>query len=116
MTASLDAELARHLKQCTETILSVSTGHIPRRTADALGQEDSNRCANAALWDVLAYEPWADYGWIIYAGEVPEEVRTEHPELARLIDLARENGFYYLRLDCDANTLPEELGYPSLEW
>ena len=112
------------MRDVTEKVLNISTAHIPERTAQALGtgteftSTDSafHACLVADLWDKISYTPWAVYGWIIWAGHDVDEIKGEHPELARLMQFAVEYGYTYLKLDCDAEQLPESLGFPTFEW
>lgn len=99
-------------------ILEVGTSQIPKHTAEALGMNPQAR-ESAPLWNVLSYEPWADYGWILWTTEhdaLPESFTQQHPELAALLKFAAGEGFLYLKLDCDAVCLPKELGFPVFQW
>ena len=42
-----------------QNIIEISTAHISEHTAKALTDKSITE---------LAYEPWADYGWIIWVG------------------------------------------------
>lgn len=111
MTAQTnDQRTGADLTPFTQSVLDLSTAHIPRRTAVALGDEGD--CKQAELWSRLAYTPWHDYGWFICADD-PASVEDDHPELAALLQFASDHGFAFLRLDCDADTYD---GLPTFEW
>jgi hypothetical protein len=95
------------------TVLELSTGHIPKHTADALGHGRSAVEA-AELWNLLPYEPWADYGWIVcVTGDVPEEVKERHPELGTLLAFCCNNNIRYLQLDSDGYEMDD---FPTFDW
>lgn len=98
------------IDQAMEKILNVSTGHIPKHTADALGSPESKD--KPQLWDTLSYVYYHEYGWIIFA-DANAEIRESHKELADLLIFAKNNGATYLKLDCDAETLD---GIPTFDW
>jgi len=105
-----------NLDNYTFRTLVVSTGHIPKHTAEALDGDLND--GEGPLFTVLSYTRWHDYGWIIYCGETAREetAGAGHKELADLIAFAMDNGFVYLQLDCDADLLPKETGLPEFEW
>lgn len=124
MMQKISPELARRRallwthNALAKQILEVGTSQIPKRTAEALGMNAQTR-ESAPLWNVLSYEPWADYGWILWTTEreaLPESFAQQHPELAALLKFAADEGFLYLKLDCDAVCLPKELGFPVFQW
>ena len=102
----------------TSTMLTVSTSMIPRVTAEALGEDRQTQ--NAPLWDVLAYEPWAIYGWIIQlpavVGDLARPELRNHSALKKLMVFAWERGYSHLMLDRDAAPLPEDCGLPTFNW
>lgn len=102
--------------QCLRSMLVISTAHIPKRTADALGQDRETLCKQP-LWDILSYERWGDYGWFIYCCEDQvKDLRSgleSHRELADLIEFCVLNKIEYLLLDCDAFAYP---GAPTFDW
>lgn len=99
------------LSQAITQMVDISTGHIPKHTADALGEE-SVKPESAELYDVLSYVHYHEYGWIIHCSN-EEHIEGKHPELANLIRLARANGAQHLKLDCDGIKIA---GLPSFEW
>lgn len=95
-------------------LLDVSTAHIPRHTALALGEREP--IEDAALYSSWSYDRWAGYGWILWVGELaeyPDVMRTQHSTLVELLDWARQEGADYLKLDCDA---PVVTGLPTFDW
>lgn len=93
-------------------MLELSTAHIPRRSAEALG--DAGNPGTPPLWNVISYVHFPEYGWIIYCGSPPpEELQQDHPELGNLMKVAKENGALYLKLDCDAL---KAAGLPTFDW
>jgi hypothetical protein len=102
-----------NLTDFTERIATLSTDHIPKHTADALGKYRED-CVVAELWGYIHYEPWGDFGWIIWASsEYCEDALAPHPELAALLAMCAERRIQWLRLDCDAPPHPE---LPTFEW
>lgn len=99
--------LAKH----TEALLDLSTSHIPKHTAEALGDEAGFR--TAPLYEQVVYTPWADYGWIFWAGEQSPDIEEEHPELLAALKFAKSHGYDYLKLDCDAAQIPD---LPTFQW
>lgn len=93
-------------------ILEISTGHIPKHTADALGH-GRDAVEHAQLWNLLPYEAWSDFGWIICISDVLDEVREQHPELAKLLDFCLESDIGYLQLDADGLEIE---GFPLFDW
>lgn len=111
MTAQTnDQRTGADLTPFTQAVLDLSTAHIPRRTAVALGDEGD--CKQAELWDYLSYTPWHEYGWLIYTDGY-SLIEKEHPELAALLQFASDHGFTFLRLDCDADVYD---GLPTFDW
>jgi hypothetical protein len=92
-------------------LLDLSTAHIPKHTADALGSKD---ISNPPLWNDLSYVHYHEYGWIIHCSrdELGDKAQ-EHPELAALLNLCVDNGIEHLKLDCDAPTVE---GLPCFDW
>lgn len=124
MMQTISPELARQRavlwthNVLAKQILEVGTSQIPKHTAEALGMNPQAR-ESAPLWNVLSYEPWAEFGWILWTTErdpLPEPFTQQHSELAALLKFAAGEGFQYLKLDCDADCLPKELGFPVFEW
>ncbi|MFN9474516.1 hypothetical protein [Acidovorax sp.] len=96
-----------------EQLAEISSGHVPYATAVALG-EDPKQHDKSALYNHLAYTPWADYGWIIFCSvEAALAVKDEHPELAHLIDICVEARAFWLKLDTDGPLID---GLPSFDW
>lgn len=94
-------------------LVDISTAHIPKHTADALGSKPGDADASE-LQDNLMYSHWGEYGWIIYCGDdEAEEVRERHPELSDLMSLCSSQGISFLKLDCDA---PKVDGLPVFNW
>ena len=85
-----------------QNIIDISTAHIPKHTAKALTDKSITE---------PAYEPWGDYGWIIWIGA--DYADEEHKELNDIIKYCQEHGIDYLKLDCDADTVEE---FPTFEW
>lgn len=112
-----DKLLGIDLTRYTYRVLDCSTSMIPEHTAAALGH--TRNCEQCELWDILPYEPWAEYGWIINCGgdyTSPNDCMAKHPELDALLKFASERGFAYVRLDCDGAELPEGCGLPVFSW
>lgn len=93
------------------SMLVISSAHIPEHTAEALG--DLYGHLEADLFHALVYTPWSNYGWIFWAEQEQSDDLNEHPELANLLQFAKENGYHYLQLDCDADTLSDQ---PTFDW
>lgn len=111
MTAQTnDQRTGADLTPFTQSVLELSTAHIPERTAIALGEGAA--CAHAALWGRLSYTPWHEYGWFICTDGY-SLVEEDHPELAAMLEFAGDHGFGFLRLDSDAREYP---GLPTFEW
>lgn len=111
MTTSNTALPAVDLAPCLLKMIDISTAHIPKHTADALGSPgDADK---PALWDELSYVYYHEYGWIIFVARMPEELQPQHPELSTLFDLCLANDVGHLKLDCDAPTVE---GLPTFEW
>ena len=91
------------------TSLVTSTAMIPQHTAKALDNDD----------DLLPFHvDWKDYGWMIWTDTSGEdELRAAgHGALFDLLAFAKEEGFEYVHLDCDAQPLHKELGFPEFTW
>jgi hypothetical protein len=99
-------------------MLDVSTAHIQKHTADALTVSLDD--GQGLVYDTLSHVAWHEYGWIIHAcvdAHQREDLQTAgHGELADLLKFAADNGFNYLKLDCDAPRLPASVGLPTFEW
>lgn len=103
------------LSRNTCRVLNVSTGHISKATAEALG--DPPDCQHTGvLWNDLSYVGWHEYGWIIWCAGFDEEPLEDYPDLLALLQFAERNGFEMVKLDCDAPALPAEAGLPTFEW
>lgn len=102
--------MRKSLEAAMVKVLDISTAHVPKHTADALDTPDSQ--VKPKLYDALSYVQYHEYGWIIHTSN-DDQVRDSHPELARLIRMARELGAEHLKLDCDA---PSIEGLPVFEW
>lgn len=98
------------LDAATMKMLDISTSHIPKHTADALG--DLDQMGESELYDTLSYVHYHEYGWIIHVSN-EEQILESHPELSRLITMTRQLGFQHLKLDCDA---PSIEGLPVFNW
>lgn len=100
------------LSEAFVTMVDISTGHIPKHTADALGQPDAT--TTPALFEPLSYVPYHEYGWIIAVNaEHAEAIREDHPELASLMLLTIANGASHLKLDSDGIAID---GLPTFDW
>lgn len=92
--------------------LCLSTGHIPVTTDAFLDSE-----AQRSDWSLRVHG--MDVGWRIdvdfgHDTHIPALTALRgHPELAKLLDLARENGCLYLALEGDADVVE---GLPVFEW
>lgn len=92
--------------------LCLSTAHIPGATDAFLDAE-----AQRGDWSLPVYS--MDVGWRIgvdfgHDTHVPALTALRgHPELAKLIDLARENGCAYLVLEGDGDVVE---GLPVFDW
>ncbi len=108
-----DAIAKLHTPKYTQKTLVVSTAHYTKQTELALLDEGSD------LRAILSVDP-LEYGWLIYVSDdadyVKEQTGGGHAELARLIQLAHDNGFSHLNLDTDGAILPKELGFPMFDW
>lgn len=98
------------IEQAMTKMLDISTGHIPKHTADALGEPSSEH--KPELFDQLSYVHYHEYGWILHVTNA-NEVRASHPELANLMELAKKHGAEHLKLDCDAPLIE---GLASFDW
>lgn len=115
---------------CVYRTLSLSSSHIPERSAMALGLchtvnatrrqrsldiDMVEACTKAELWCTLSYSPWSVYGWMIaLSHEAAEDVRQMgHVELAAVLQFALDHGCDYLLLDCDGSPCDR---LPTFEW
>ena len=90
--------------------LDLSTAHVPKATATALGDLSGPLHDGCEGLMLLPY----DYGWIVWsANDTDKECLNAHPELRDLIRFADANGFYALKFDCDAEPLE---GAPTFNW
>jgi hypothetical protein len=103
-----------NLKRFNVGCISISTGHIPKHTADLLGNE-GRVPADTTLWDAISYTFWHDYGWIIWCCHDHAEAAREagHPELADLIKMCADKDICFLQLDGDAEVVG---GLPTFDW
>lgn len=109
MTEKIESRI-QGIEHAMTKMLDISTGHIPKHTADALGDASSEK--KPELYDQISYVHYHEYGWIIHTSDA-NAVRSEHPELAHLLELAKKNGADHLKLDCDA---PKVEGLASFDW
>ncbi|WP_031364628.1 hypothetical protein [Caballeronia sordidicola] len=88
-------------------MINISTTHIPKHTALALGN-DEGKSGKPDLWDTLSHVYFHEYGWIVWcSSDAAEAVRESHPELAALIRRCLDINAACLKLDCDADVVPE---------
>lgn len=85
-----------------QNIIDINTAHIPEHTARALTYKSITK---------LVYEPWGEYGWVIWISA--DYADEEHKELNDIIKYCQEHGIDYLKLDCDADVVEE---FPTFEW
>lgn len=85
-----------------QNIIDISTAHIPEHTAKALAEKSITE---------LVYEPWDEYGWVIWVGA--DYADEEHKELNDILEYCQRHGIDYLKLDCDADVVEE---FPTFEW
>jgi len=90
-------------------MLTLSTAHITRETAEALGSPPSDHTHEWLEW--FSYYDKADYGWWIPTNSA--ELKQLPPDLAACIRFAKSNGCDWLCLDCDG---PIENCLPTYEW
>lgn len=108
ITAVADKLLGIDLTSYELKVLRVSTAMIPEHTADALGHAKFG-----PLHEELSYEMFT-IGWMIWAQQLTPIVG--HPELKMLLDFARARGYYFVRLEADAEPLPQQCGLPVFSW
>lgn len=108
LSGSLEGTRITHLRVESdleiEPMLTISTGHITKDTADAF---------DAKMGDdgIPAFFPKGDYGWFVF---VPDQIEPECPaDLASLLRFAKEKGCTWLVLDCDAEQVD---GLPTYDW
>jgi len=94
-----------------DKMLTISTAHIPKHTAEALGNHVNH--SRAALFNDVIYSPWHDYGWIFMAPQEDLSFRKKHPELAAVLRFAHNYGCDFVRLDCDADPID---ALPTFDW
>ncbi len=85
-------------------MLTLSTAHISKETADKLGDQNS-----ISLW---IYDK-VGYGWFIY---IPDEhdLSTDIPDdLLIVVQFAKQMDIGIVCLDCDGNTLDQ---LPTYDW
>jgi hypothetical protein len=92
--------------------LSLSTSHIPERTAKEL---EYGAVHKTELWDLLSYQPWHDYGWVIWCSTDHGNAAScaGHTELAQLIFMCAEQNICFLQLDSDGTQIE---GLPVFTW
>ena len=91
-------------------MLTLSTAHIDRDTAQALDEEPELDALGLSVYDKSAGEG-ESYGWFIY---LPEEIRPDIPECLRAaLERAKELGCGVLCLDHDG---PEDPGLETYDW
>jgi hypothetical protein len=100
----------------TRKVLMLSTGHITQHTSEVLTA--CSQARKGTVWAAIAFEAWAEYGWLMYAHDyvIDDEIARSHPELLTIFEFARKHDFGYVWLDCDWETLPPESGLPVFEW
>ncbi len=94
---------------CVVKYLTVSTAHIPQHTDEAL------RTSDKPALDELVYQP-LECAWVINLFDPNVEpclALIGHPELAKLMQLARNADCSYLRLDADGYVIE---GLPTFNW
>jgi len=96
----------------TASVLEVCTTMIPKATAYALSADD------IVGSPIVKY---FEYGWMVHTGSFEQDEAQElaaagYPELAALMRFANEEGFRFLKLDCNARELPDDLGFPTFRW
>lgn len=112
LIAAFDQVQAIDVDDALVKMLDISTGHIPKHTADALGQPGDS--AQPALFMTVSYVPYHEYGWIIAVNEEhAENIRETHPELAQLMQLTLAYGATHLKLDSDGIAIE---GLPTFDW
>lgn len=94
-----------------DKMLTISTAHIPKHTAEALGGLSDH--LEAKLHEDVMYTPWCDYGWVFWASQETGMFEDEHPELAAVLRFAHNYGCDFVRLDCDANPIE---ALPTFDW
>lgn len=88
-------------------MLDISTAHIKRATAYALGEDGKF----GSLYEDLSYVHWYDSGWIIC---VPSDDSTcDRPDLEAIFDLARKLDCTYVQLDYNGS---EMAALPTYDW
>lgn len=92
-------------------VLECSTGHLPAHTRRAL---INNKIEG--LYPIR----WYEHGWIMHLPDRADDryvaASVEHPELARIIEIAAIEGFDLIHFDSDADELPEALGLPTFDY
>lgn len=91
-------------------VLTISTAHITRQTADLLVDADSDVWAWPCC--VSVYDK-AEYGWWIFAAGANVRAKTMPKDLVDCIRLATRHNCDWLCLDCDGEIVPE---LPQYDW
>ena len=98
-----------HELECISKMLTISTAHISKKTADLLDFEGKNN----VLQDIVVI-PKDEYGWFIYPYPDDEKKLAVLPnDLRACIHFARKNGCSVLCLDRDYDEVAE---LPTYEW
>lgn len=94
-----------------DKMLTISTAHIQRRTAKALGSVGNH--PDAVLFSDVVYTPWDDFGWIFWADQETALFEDEYPDLAAVLQFAHNYGCEFVRLDRDAAPIE---ALPTFDW
>lgn len=106
----LNAQFGAHVPR-TETMLTLSTGHVSSDTAEMLRQEPELNCMGLAIYE-KSCEGGESYGWYIY---LPPDI-TDHKipcDLKRAMSRAASLGCQILCLDSDGY---EDPSLQTYEW
>jgi len=87
-------------------MLTISTAHITKETADLLNIEPDNDNMQLSVYNK------ADFGWFIYVN-IDLDNRNIPDDLRRCLDLAKDNDCNWLCLDCDGEVVD---GLDVYEW
>lgn len=90
-------------------MITISTAHIRKETADDLGSTMNTRYVGWMQW--FSYYDKADYGWFIPTDYVEFEMLPK--DLADCIRFALRHGCDWLCLDCDGEIVDS---LPTYEW
>ncbi|MEE9383193.1 MAG: hypothetical protein V3V08_07250 [Nannocystaceae bacterium] len=85
-------------------VLTISTGHITRRTAELMDAKEIN---------LPVHYQWGEYGWIFWTGREHYEFDETPDDLLLCIMFAKDKGCRYLLLDRDGEGIDE---LPFYEW